>query len=152
MHVGNRRGIVVSSEANQERVDDAESELEHLELSEVDLKGVFETEGREEVVAVHESVNKRVDPGAEVGSSVTNTVVQQTAPNNTDGGVVVDVQEGELLVFFAEDDEDGVEHVEEFGQVVSEDPELDRGVEFSIQVEDVGNLQEEGEKSDDHKG
>ena len=153
MNVRNGRGIVVGDDKrNQNGVEDAESELEHLELSQVDLQGVFEAEGREEVVTVHQSVNEGVDPGTEVGSTVTNAVVQEATPDDANGEVMIDVQEGELFVLLAENNEDGVEHVEELGEVVAQDPEFDVSGEEAVDVEEVGKLEEVWEHTDDHQG
>jgi hypothetical protein len=132
-------------------MNDAKSELEHLELCQVCLQRIFESKRGEEVVTVHEGMDQRIDPGAEVSSAVAHAVVEKAAPNDADSCVVIDVEEGELFVLLAKDDEDGVEHVEELGEVVSEDPELDGGVELSVDVEKVGELKEEGKHSDHHQ-
>lgn len=55
--------------------------------------------------------------------SVTLTVstghpVHDEPPDVQHGGMVVDVQEGDLVVVFAQDEEEGVHELDEFGEVV----------------------------------
>ena len=129
-------------------MEDARGELEHLEHGEVLLEGVAEAEGGPEVVEVHEGVDEGVDPGAVEGGTVAVAKVEEHAPDEADGEVVVHVEEGELLLLLAEHHEDRVEHVKELGEEVREDPELDVGVELTADVEDV--VHEVGGKGDGH--
>lgn len=44
--------------------------------------------------------------------------VHDEPPDVRHSGVVVDVQEGDLVVVFAQDEEEGVHELDEFGEVV----------------------------------
>jgi len=132
-------------------VQDAKSELEHLELSKINLERIFKTKRGEEVVSVHESVNEGVNPGTEVGSTISDSVVQEATPDDANSEVMINVQEGELLVLLAEDDEDSVEHIKELSEVVAQDPEFNIGGEEAVQVEEIGKLEEVREHSNNHQ-
>ena len=62
-------------------------------------------------------------------SAVAVANVQQRSPDHANAGVVIDVEEGELLLVLAtEDDEEGVEEVEELGEVVDVHKPLNAGI------------------------
>ena len=68
------------------------------------------------------------------------TYKEQPAPNDTNACVVVDVEEAELSVLLAQNDEDGVKHVKDLCDVVDEDPVLRVRGEVRPEGEDVREL------------
>lgn len=109
--------------ANAEEVDRLGvhgEELDDLEEGQVflppDVLGVH----GEEVVGVHDRVDGTVEDHSQVDVTVV-AGVEVEPVDEEDGHVVVDVEERELGGFLAEDDEEGVEEVEDLGDV--EEPE-----------------------------
>ena len=64
----------------------------------------------DEVVGVHDSVDEAVEQDGEVDVSVIVDVGVEPVEEE-DGGVVVNMEEGELAPLLADDDEDGVPEV-----------------------------------------
>eukprot|EP01084_Bolivina_argentea_P144214 253090_1 len=132
-------------------LEDTGEELEDLELRQVLLQGVVDAVRSHEVVRVHQGVDHGVDPGTVECDAVADSVVEQETPDGADGQMVVDVQEGDLLVLVAEDHPDGVEHVQVLGHVVEEHLQLDGGSELTGDVEDGVAGDQVGGQHDGHE-
>ena len=111
--VGEIRGgeVGVAREVDEAEVDD---ELDDLQHGDVLLPPDADAARGLEVVPVHDDVDEEVEGDGDPGDG---GVAEELGEAEEGGGaVVVGVQEGEGFLF--QDEEDGVEEFEEFGQVV----------------------------------
>ena len=144
---GVQDGLVGDDEGG---VEEAEVELDDLDLGDDLLERVDEAERGVEEVRVHDEVDERVDGGAKVGGAAGLAELEQVAPHDEDRGVVVDVQEGELAVVLLEDHDPRVEKVEVLGRVVDEHEPLGAGLEGLVQPERVGQRKGPLAKAPEH--
>ncbi len=134
---GPRRRNLIIEEQDEDSLQNAQRELEHLEHGKILLKGVHEAKRRPQVVEVHEGVNEAVDPCAKKCGSIADTKVQEQAPDKPDCHMVIQMQERELVAFLAQHHEERVKHVEKLRDVVHHDPELDAPAVLAIDVKEV---------------
>ena len=137
-------GVAAVDEERLEGVDDEDDELDHLELGEVLLPPEvlldLRPEGGQEVVEVHHNVNAAVEETAKGGVASADEsahgskletfdkavsdppppiVVPGTEPDEDRQPPVMDhVEGGEVAELLSEDEEEGVEKVDELGEVV----------------------------------
>lgn len=74
-------------------------------------------DGREAVVRVHQHMDEAVKRGAKVGVA-TRHPVHDEPPDVEHGEVMVDVQEGDLVVVLPQNEEESVHKLNEFGEVI----------------------------------
>ena len=92
-------------------LDESEIFLPPEELS------VSRTKGRSEVISVHEDMHEAVEHGAEERRAAGH-VLDPDPPEAEHGGVVVDVEKGQLAFSLPDNEEHGVEHLKQFAEVV----------------------------------
>jgi hypothetical protein len=105
--------FVVKAQNYNHSMQEAKIELEDLPRGDVLLERISDAERRDKVVGVHENMRKRVDKSAEDCGPAAKVQVEQKTPDWTNGGMVVDMQEGELNVFLPQHDKESVEKVKE---------------------------------------
>ena len=107
---GRRRKRFLLPDANEVLSED-EKELGQLEVSEVLVPPGLVSEGGNEVVRVHQDVDKGVENSGEV--EVASVVIDDIGGDKGDGGVVVDVEEGDLSEGFPQNEDPGVNELPE---------------------------------------
>lgn len=100
---------------------EAEDELDDLAVGDGALPGGADAEGAEEVVTVHDDVDGGI--GEERDGEEGLGGLEPEVAHEEDGGVVVDVEEGEASEGAGEDDEERIEEFEDFGEVEDVGPE-----------------------------
>lgn len=101
-------------------LDDCQHKLKQLPLSDVLLPPKVRThgrDGRQTIVRVHEDMDEAVQCGTKIRVA-TGDPVHDKPPDVQHGGVVVHVQDRDLVVVLAQDEEEGVHELDEFGEVV----------------------------------
>lgn len=99
---------------------DCQHKLKQLPLSDVLLPPEVRTHGRDRrqtIVRVHEDVDEAVKCGTEIRVA-TGDPVHHEPPDVQHGGVVVHMQDRDLVVVLTQDEEEGVHELYEFGEVV----------------------------------
>lgn len=114
-------------------LDDGQHKLKQLPLRDVLLPPEVRPhgrDGRQTIVRVHEDVDEAVKCGAEVRVAAGDPVHHEP-PDVEHAGVVVHVQDRDLVVVLAEDEEEGVHELDELGEVVPPEHTDDLHVRFS---------------------
>lgn len=113
-----------------------EDELDQLALSDVLLPPQIRSDGRdgrEPVIRVHQHVDEAVKRGAEIRVS-TRHPVHDEPPDVEHAGVVIHVQERDLVVILPQDEEERVHKLNEFGEVIPPEDVTHPGVGRSCTV------------------
>mmetsp|Transcript_12652 Transcript_12652/g.46241 ORF Transcript_12652/g.46241 Transcript_12652/m.46241 type:complete len:321 (+) Transcript_12652:1754-2716(+) len=113
-------------------------ELHHLYVGHHHLVRVTYAEGCDEVVRVHHRMHEGVAKSSEARRASGAPDLQEEAPDDGDGGVVVQVQKGELGIFLAHNDEERVQVVGVLEQIVHEHGALDSDLALEVEAEKVG--------------
>lgn len=113
-------------------------ELKDLPFCHKRFKWILEAEARPQIVRVHNNVRYGVDQRPVLRSSISATEVQQDTPNDTDRGMVIDMQEAELFsrITFC-NDEKRVEPVEIFAQIMHEHEPFAARAEVRIEAKHI---------------
>lgn len=101
-------------------LDDCQHKLKQLPLSDVLLPPEVWTHGRDRrqtIVRVHEHVDEAIKCGTKIRVAAGDPV-HDKPPDVQHRGMVVDVQDRDLVVVLAQDEEEGVHKFYEFGEVV----------------------------------
>mmetsp|Transcript_22006 Transcript_22006/g.64802 ORF Transcript_22006/g.64802 Transcript_22006/m.64802 type:complete len:252 (+) Transcript_22006:176-931(+) len=118
LDVGEPRGKHRLGRKHERGVQHAASKLGELEVRELALERVVETERGDEVVRVHQHVRHAVDEGAPDAGAAAPPLAQQRPPDHAHGGVVEHLQKGHLPKALAPNHEEGVGPVHKLAQVV----------------------------------
>lgn len=101
-------------------MDDCQHKLKQLPLSDVLLPPEVWTHGRDRrqaIVRVHEDMDEAVKCGTKIRVAAGDPV-HHKPPDVEHGGMVVDVEDGDLVVVFPQDEKEGVHELYELGEVV----------------------------------
>jgi len=129
---------------------DAEEKLDELNVGHPLLQRVHKAKGGVQVVRVHEQVNNGVKEGTKVGGATGLAQLEEEAPDEEDGGVVVHVQEGELSEVLLQDHDPRVDEVKELAGVVHKHEPLNLLGEGRVQTKGVLEREPIGEEAPGH--
>lgn len=113
-------GKATPDEQTQDTVRQNQSELRQLEFSDVLLPPeelLVDADSREEVVEVHDSVDEAVEQRGEEGAPARHEH-HRVPCHEGDGGVVVEVEEGDLVELLPQQHEPGVEELHKLRRIV----------------------------------
>ena len=122
---------------SQDALGNAQAKLEHLELSQIRLEGIAELQRSPEIMEVHQSMDKGINPSAEKGGAVAESEMKKRTPDSTNGQVVVNMKEGKLLILLPEDHKKGIKHIEILRHIVDKNPKLNGCVKLTIEIKKV---------------
>ena len=110
--------IAFALEEHLEAVDGGGHELNHLESGEVLFppEKLLDpgTHGGQQIIRVHDHVDERIEKGKETGVTAAN-VAKARPQNDWQQSVVVQVEDGQVSVLFAQDKKESIEIVDKFG-------------------------------------